>query len=162
MSAITRACTPLIPRAWIASVSRRNWSAAEEPAGWAMAVAASAANSMAVANTTARLVREVEVMAKRKVCPGAVTIRRTPGSGWGPHALSITEATATDGALRLKVKTFNIDRLDVYVDQRPRASIDLPDGQADVTVPGAATARSALLEGFASGRLVVSRTEQLQ
>ncbi|GAA5705373.1 S41 family peptidase [Streptomyces avermitilis] len=79
-----------------------------------------------------------------------------------PHAVSITDATATDGALRLKVKTLNIDRLDVYVDQRPRASIDLADGQADVTVPGAATARSARLEGFASGRLVASRTEQLQ
>ncbi|MEV6732905.1 MULTISPECIES: S41 family peptidase [unclassified Streptomyces] len=79
-----------------------------------------------------------------------------------PHAVSITEASTTDGALRLKVKVTNVDRLDVYVDQRPRASIDLTDGQADVTVPDAATAQSARVEGFASGRLVASRTEQFQ
>ncbi|MFE7330270.1 S41 family peptidase [Streptomyces sp. NPDC057565] len=79
-----------------------------------------------------------------------------------PHSVLVTGATAADGALRLKVKTTNIDRLDVYVDQRPRASIDLADGQADVTVPDAASAQSARLEGFASGRLVASRTEQFR
>ncbi|MER7465372.1 S41 family peptidase [Streptomyces sp. NPDC097981] len=82
--------------------------------------------------------------------------------GLTPHAVSITEASTDDGALRLKVKASNIDRLDVYVDQRPRASIDLSDGQADVTVPDAAAAQSARLEGFASGRLVASRTEQFR
>ncbi|MEU7552786.1 S41 family peptidase [Streptomyces sp. NPDC044571] len=79
-----------------------------------------------------------------------------------PHAVSITDTDTTDGALRLKVKATNIDRLDVYVDQRPRASVDLADGQADVTVPDAANAHSARVEGFASGRLVASRTEQLR
>ncbi|MFI8497740.1 S41 family peptidase [Streptomyces sp. NPDC085524] len=77
-----------------------------------------------------------------------------------PHAVSITDAAATDGALRLKVKATNIDRLDVYVDQRPRASLDLSDGQADVTVPDAAAARSARVEGFAGGQLVASKTAQ--
>ncbi|MFJ5546284.1 S41 family peptidase [Streptomyces sp. NPDC093225] len=78
-----------------------------------------------------------------------------------PHAVAITDATAAGGALRLKVKAVNIDRLDVYVDQRPRASLDLSDGQADVTVPDAAAARSARVEGFVGGELVASRTAQL-
>ncbi|MET7666096.1 S41 family peptidase [Streptomyces sp. NPDC005356] len=82
--------------------------------------------------------------------------------GLTPHSVSVTGTTATDGALRIKVRTVNIDRLDVYLDQRPRASVDLADGQADVTVPDAASAQSARLEGFAGGRLVATRTEQLR
>ncbi|MEV7617938.1 S41 family peptidase [Streptomyces sp. NPDC089799] len=78
-----------------------------------------------------------------------------------PHAVSITDATAAGDALRLKVKVTNIDRLDVYVDQRPRASVDLADGQADVTVPDAGAAHSARVEGFASGELVASETAML-
>ncbi|MFI6148562.1 S41 family peptidase [Streptomyces sp. NPDC051109] len=79
-----------------------------------------------------------------------------------PHAVNITDATAAaGGALRLKVKVTNIDRLDVYVDQRPRASVDLSDGQADVTVPDAAAAHSARVEGFVGGELVASNTARL-
>ncbi|PBC70115.1 peptidase S41-like protein [Streptomyces sp. TLI_235] len=79
-----------------------------------------------------------------------------------PHAVAITDAATTGGALRLKVKTTNIDRLDVYIDQRPKASVDLLNGQADVTVPDAATANSARVEGYVDGELVASRTEQLR
>ncbi|MFG2295804.1 S41 family peptidase [Streptomyces sp. NPDC048603] len=78
-----------------------------------------------------------------------------------PHAVSITDATPAGDGLRLKVKVTNIDRLDVYVDQRPRASVDLADGQADVTVPDAAAAHSARVEGFAAGELVASETARL-
>ncbi|MFB7463601.1 S41 family peptidase [Streptomyces sp. NPDC056224] len=78
-----------------------------------------------------------------------------------PHQVSITDAAPAGDALRLKVKAVNIDRLDVYVDQRPRASVDLSDGQADVTVPDAAAAHSARVEGFAHGQLVASSTERL-
>ncbi|GHG78694.1 S41 family peptidase [Streptomyces griseocarneus] len=78
-----------------------------------------------------------------------------------PHPVSITDATTADGSLQLKIKTTNIDRLDVYVDQRPRASVDLTDGQTDITIPNAATARSARVEGFAGSRLVASKTAQL-
>ncbi len=78
-----------------------------------------------------------------------------------PHHVSITDATTADGALQLKVKTTNIDRLDVYVDQRPRASVDLADGESDITVPDAAAARSARVEGFADSRLVASKTALL-
>lgn len=81
--------------------------------------------------------------------------------GLTPHPVAITEATMTDGALRLKVQATNIDRLDVYVDQRPRNSVDLTDGQADITIPDTSTAQSARVEGFADSRLVASRTARL-
>lgn len=78
-----------------------------------------------------------------------------------PHAVSITDAISVNGSLKLKVKATNVDRVDVYVDQRPRASVDLTDGQADVTVPVAAAAHSARIEGFEAGHLVASKTKQL-
>ncbi|WP_354644143.1 S41 family peptidase [Kitasatospora camelliae] len=82
-------------------------------------------------------------------------------AGLTPHEVSITDASAAGTDLRLRVRTVNVDRLDVYVDQRPRASLDLADGHADLTVADAAAARSARVEGFVAGRLVASSTEQL-
>lgn len=104
-------------------------------------------------------------MTRRDLMEGNADLFERAGEilkGLTPHAVSITDATAADGgALRLKVKATNIDRLDVYVDQRPRASVDLSDGQADVTVPDAAAAHSARVEGFAGGQLVASNTAHL-
>ncbi|MFE1788783.1 S41 family peptidase [Streptomyces sp. NPDC059525] len=104
-------------------------------------------------------------MTRRDLLEGNADLFERAGEvlkGLTPHVLSITDATAADsGALRLTVKAVNVDRLDVYVDQRPRASVDLSDGQADVTVPGVATARSARVEGFAGGELVASQSTQL-
>ncbi|MFE7246194.1 S41 family peptidase [Streptomyces sp. NPDC057580] len=103
-------------------------------------------------------------MTRRDLLEGNADLFERAGEvlkGIKPHAVNITDATAAGGALRLKVKATNIDRLDVYVDQRPRASVDLSDGQADVTVPDAAAAHSARVEGFADGELVASKTAQL-
>ncbi|MFG2985553.1 S41 family peptidase [Streptomyces sp. NPDC048258] len=108
---------------------------------------------------------ELHRMTRRDLLEGNADLLERAGEilkGLTPHAVSITDATPAGGALRLKVKAVNIDRLDVYLDQRPRASVDLSDGQADVTVQDAATAQSARVEGFAEGQLVASRTEQLQ
>ncbi|MFE9975242.1 S41 family peptidase [Streptomyces hirsutus] len=78
-----------------------------------------------------------------------------------PHTVSVTDAVSVNGSLKLKVKAANVDRVDVYVDQRPYASTDLTDGQAAVTVPVAAAARAARIDGFEAGRLVAGKTEQL-
>ncbi|MBX9364373.1 hypothetical protein ACF09Y_24265 [Streptomyces massasporeus] len=75
--------------------------------------------------------------------------------------MTITDAAADDGALHLKLMAENVDRVDVYLDQRPRASVDLIGGQADLLVPGAASAHTAHLEGFEVGRLVASTTRDL-
>ncbi|WP_327281286.1 MULTISPECIES: S41 family peptidase [unclassified Streptomyces] len=104
-------------------------------------------------------------MTRRDLMEGNTDLFERAGEilkGLTPHAVSITDAAAAaGGALRIKVKATNIDRLDVYLDQRPRASVDLSDGQADVTVPDAAAAHSARVEGFAGGELVASNTAQL-
>ncbi|WP_327733993.1 S41 family peptidase [Streptomyces nojiriensis] len=75
--------------------------------------------------------------------------------------LTIAEVMHADGSLRLKLKTANVDRVDVYLDRRPRTSVDIPDGQADVTVPGATAARSVRVDGFALGELVASSSREL-
>lgn len=62
---------------------------------------------------------------------------------------------------RAACSTGRTERVDVYLDRRPYASLDLVDGPAEVTVPGTASARSVRVEGFQEGRLVSSRTEQL-
>jgi Peptidase family S41 len=49
-----------------------------------------------------------------------------------------------------------VDRVDVYVDGRPRATVDV-NGSAILEVPGEAGAR-VRLEGFADGGLVISQT----
>ncbi|MGP3969864.1 S41 family peptidase [Streptomyces sp. 6N223] len=103
-------------------------------------------------------------MTRRDLLEGNIDLLDHAGrllKGLSPHAVSLAEAMAADGALHLKVKVKNVDRVDVYLDQRPRASVDMTDGQADVTVTGAASARSARLEGFAGGQLVASTTERL-
>ncbi|MFF7791515.1 S41 family peptidase [Streptomyces sp. NPDC007991] len=81
--------------------------------------------------------------------------------GLPPHAVTITEAAPADGALRLKLTAENIDRVDVYLDQRPRASVDFTGSRADLLVHGAASAHTAHLEGFEAGRLVASTTRDL-
>jgi hypothetical protein len=103
-------------------------------------------------------------MTRRDLLEGNIDLLDHAGrllKGLAPHAVSLAEAMPADGALHLKVMVKNVDRVDVYLDQRPRASIDMTDGQADVTVTGAASARSARLEGFAGGQLVASTTKQL-
>ncbi|GAA0275075.1 hypothetical protein GCM10010302_10910 [Streptomyces polychromogenes] len=103
-------------------------------------------------------------MTRRDLLEGNADLFERAGEvlkGLTPHVLSITDATAAAGALRLKVKAVNVDRLDVYVDQRPRASVDLSNGQADLTVPDAAGAHSARVEGFVGGELVASQTARL-
>ncbi|MFI9206453.1 S41 family peptidase [Streptomyces sp. NPDC053048] len=77
------------------------------------------------------------------------------------HAVTVTDTATGDGALRLRLRTTNVDRVDVYLDQRPRASVDTADGRTDVTVPAAAGALTARLDGFFGGRLVVSTTQRL-
>ncbi|MFD7699316.1 S41 family peptidase [Streptomyces caelestis] len=78
-----------------------------------------------------------------------------------PHTVSVTDAVSVNGSLKLEVKAANVDRVDVHVDRRPYASAGLTGGRADVTVPAAAAARTARIDGSETGRLVAGRTERL-
>lgn len=55
----------------------------------------------------------------------------------------------------------NVDRADVYVDGRPRGSVDVAAGRATVTVEGVAGAASLRVEGFSDGKLVAAQTLEL-
>jgi Peptidase family S41 len=65
------------------------------------------------------------------------------------------------GDLRIDLTVANVARVDVYVDGRPRASVDTPAGDASVTLPAVGQATVVRAEGFADGKLVAARTVAL-
>jgi hypothetical protein len=56
--------------------------------------------------------------------------------------------------------TAGIERLDVYVDGRPRASTDVTDGASNVSATGVTGAGIVRVEGCAGGELAAARTER--
>jgi len=68
------------------------------------------------------------------------------------------EAVPAAGELRVDLAVANVDRADIYLDGRPRASVDTPTGEASVTVPIADQPAVVRAEGFADGKLVAART----
>jgi hypothetical protein len=77
------------------------------------------------------------------------------------RTLRLTSSLDGGGTLTLQVTTAGIERLDVYVDGRPRASTDVADGASSVTVTGVAGADIVRMEGYAGGELVAARTQQI-
>jgi hypothetical protein len=75
--------------------------------------------------------------------------------------LEVQGEVGADSTLRLELEVANLDRADVYVDDRPRASVDLTGGTATVTVENAAGVGSVRVEGFSDGELVAARTVAL-
>ncbi|ADB73905.1 hypothetical protein [Geodermatophilus obscurus] len=71
--------------------------------------------------------------------------------------LDVTASLSGD-ALTLEVDVTGADRLDVYVDDQPRASADATDEHRTITVDGVPGARVVRVEGFAAGELVAART----
>ena len=65
------------------------------------------------------------------------------------------------GTLTLQLTTGGIDRVDVYVDGRPRGSSDVSDGDTTLTFPGVGAATTVQVQGFATGELVAARTQPL-
>jgi hypothetical protein len=75
--------------------------------------------------------------------------------------LRLTPSTAVDGTLTLQLGTAGLDRVDVYVDGRPRGSSDVGDGDTTLTFPGVPAAATVQVQGFAAGELVAARTQPL-
>ncbi len=70
------------------------------------------------------------------------------------------EATATataDGQLNLQLETQNLDRADIYVNGRPRESVDLTGTTTTVSVAGQAGSK-VRIEGFDAGELAAAYT----
>ena len=65
------------------------------------------------------------------------------------------------GTLTLQLRTGGLDRVDVYVDGRPRGSSDVGDGETTLTFAGSGGATTVQVQGFAAGELVAARTQPL-
>ncbi|MGD1092233.1 MAG: S41 family peptidase [Bryobacteraceae bacterium] len=62
----------------------------------------------------------------------------------------------SDGNLKLTLETYNVSRVDIYVDNRPTLSLDTGDGKTQVDLPFHEK-KEVYLEGWADGKLVVAR-----
>lgn len=85
-----------------------------------------------------------------------------------PRGWLTLNAAPSGGDLVVTAEVEGIDRLDVYVDGRPRASVDAAGGAVSVTVAGAAGAAGVRVEGFVRAEadgadlLVAARQETLR
>ncbi|HEX2374211.1 MAG TPA: S41 family peptidase [Actinomycetota bacterium] len=100
-------------------------------------------------------------MTRRDVLEGNVDLLDRAGellADLPVRRLEVDAEIGADGRLTLQLEVSGLDRADVYVDDRPRASVDLAGGTASVSVEDAAGAGSVRVEGFADGKLVAART----
>jgi hypothetical protein len=72
--------------------------------------------------------------------------------------LEVRAEMGAGGRLTVELEVSNLDRADVYVDDRPRASVELAAGTSAISVEDAAGAGSVRVEGFSNGELVAART----
>jgi hypothetical protein len=77
------------------------------------------------------------------------------------RTLDVRAASGADGTLQVDVEATQVDRADVYVDGRPRASLDVDGQSAAVTLSGCAGAAVVRVAAFAGGELVASRSLRL-
>jgi Peptidase family S41 len=103
-------------------------------------------------------------MTRRDVLEGNVDLMEAAGAllaGRPRRRLGMTTSTDPSGTLTLQLTLSGIDRVDVYVDGRPRSTTDVADGATSIAVPDAAGASVVQAQGFAAGELVAARTEPL-
>jgi peptidase S41-like protein len=73
-------------------------------------------------------------------------------------ALKLQVAATQSGAnLTVQLQVSNIDRADIYVDGRPRGSLNISGTSASLTVAGVPGASTVRVEGYSAGLLVAAR-----
>ncbi|MGY1802543.1 S41 family peptidase [Blastococcus sp. SYSU D00922] len=103
-------------------------------------------------------------MTRRDVLEGNVDLMDAAGALLADRPrrrLGMTTSVDGSGVLTLQLTVTGIDRVDVYLDGRPRSSTDVTDGATSLTLPGAAGATVVQVQGFADGELVAARTAPL-
>jgi Peptidase family S41 len=75
--------------------------------------------------------------------------------------LDASTTVSETGRLRVKLDVAAVDRVDVFVDGRPRDSVDVSGGATTVNISGAADAKVVRLEGYEAGSLVAARNLEL-
>jgi Peptidase family S41 len=82
-------------------------------------------------------------------------------AGLPVRKLDASTAVSETGRLRVRLEVAGVDRVDVFVDGRPRDSVDVTEGTASVNISGAGGAKSVRLEGYEAGSLVAARKLEL-
>jgi hypothetical protein len=107
---------------------------------------------------------EVHPMTKADVLNGNVDLIEHAGrmlAAMGPPcrlSASVVPAPAAAGApqTRIAATTKNLDRVDVFVSDRPRLTLDVEDGTRLIQLPPSAAPVPVVLNGYRRGRLMVS------
>jgi Peptidase family S41 len=72
--------------------------------------------------------------------------------------LDVVVTPGAGGTLTVQIQSANLDRADIFVDDRPRSTVDLAGASTTVTVSGVPGAASTRVEGYVSGTLAAVRT----
>jgi C-terminal processing protease CtpA/Prc len=103
-------------------------------------------------------------MTRRDVLEGNVDLLDRAGSllaALPVRRLDVEADKGAGGTLTVELEVSNLDRADVYVDDRPRASLDLATETSTISIEDAADAASVRVDGFSDGQLVAARTVAL-
>jgi len=100
-------------------------------------------------------------MTRHDILNGNVDLIATAGeilANMAVRRLAAIVSANPDGTIALEATTGNIERLDVYLDDRPQTSRPVADGTTSLTLtPPEGDVREVRLEGFAAGELVAAR-----
>jgi C-terminal processing protease CtpA/Prc len=103
---------------------------------------------------------EVHVTTRADILEGGVDLMahaaRLLAAAGSARRFDVTIDETTD-VLTARFDTTGVDRADLFVDGRPRESVDLSGGTADALVPGKPNPDEVRVEGFADGRPVAVR-----
>jgi hypothetical protein len=83
-------------------------------------------------------------------------------TGMPVRRLGVTATRLPGNRLRLVLQAANVDRADVYVDGRPRTSLDIGQVTTQLELEGVGNAAQVRVEGFAGGELVAARVAAVQ
>jgi hypothetical protein len=102
-------------------------------------------------------------MTRRDVLEGNVDLMEKAGTllaGRPKRRLDLTAVTSRANHLILQLTLVGLDRIDVYLDGRPRGSSDVTDGSQELRFDDCGGARVVQVQGFSEGTLVAARTVQ--
>jgi hypothetical protein len=103
-------------------------------------------------------------MTRRDVLEGNVDLLEKAGAmlaGRPRRRLDLTAFSTRGNDLVLEMELSGLDRVDVYVDGRPRLSTDVTDGPRELSLDDCGSAGVVQVQGFAAEELVAARTEHL-
>lgn len=99
-------------------------------------------------------------LTKRDILEGDVDLlKRCAGilSNLPVYQLELVQDDIQKTVISLKLKTRSLDRLDIFIDERPMATFNISDGENDLSIPVYDVPSSLDIRGYANGRYVAAR-----